>query len=96
MARLVFRRGEVEALAGKLDSLQHELSVDERALLIDIFEAAGDRVIRIQARGSDHREPTLPDLKDQLVKAFLPAEGNEFVLEFIERSARIGGEPFPH
>jgi hypothetical protein len=90
MEALVFSRREVEALARKLDSLQHELSVDERALLVAVFAAAKERVIRIQPKGPGESEPTSADLKEQLLRAFLPAEGDEFALGF---TYSITGDP---
>jgi len=92
MAGSVFSRGEVEALARKLDSLQHELSPDERALLVDIFSAARRSVIRIQPKGPPGPEPTSADLKEQLVNAFLPADVDQFIMGY---TSGITGEPGP-
>jgi hypothetical protein len=90
MADGVFSRGEVDALAEKLDSLRHELSPDERLLLIDIFAAAKHSVMSVQPPGPGEQEPTSADLKQQLVEAFLPHGVDHFVMRFI---GSITGEP---
>lgn len=75
MGELEFSRAEVENLAQKLDSPQLELSGKEKALLLAIFSAASDRV-----RPADTERPTLADLRDDLLKAFIP---EDTVCEFI-------------
>jgi hypothetical protein len=87
-----FSRRDVEALARKLDSLQHELSAHERELLVRVFAAAKSRVVVIQTEGSDGQEPTLADLKELILEAFLPTDGDELMFGLTDR---IGGEPFP-
>jgi hypothetical protein len=90
MTSLVFGRGEVKALARKLDSLQHELSDDERALLVAVFAAARDHLVLVQADGSGQPGPTSDDLAQQILNAFLPAEDGEFEL-VTEHPMRISG-----
>jgi hypothetical protein len=84
-----FSRDDVIALAAKLDSPQLRLKPEERALLIAVFAVARENVVRV-AIGPAQPEPTAADLKEQILSAFLPADGNEFVMF----PARISGDPF--
>jgi hypothetical protein len=67
MGELEFSRAEVENLAQKLDSPQLQLSGKEKALLLAIFSAASSRV-----RPVEEARPTLDDLRDDLLNAFIP------------------------
>jgi hypothetical protein len=80
MIELEFRRQDIEDLAGKLDSSQLQLSDHERALLIAIFAAARDRVRHNDAADPGKVEPTLGDLREQLLKAFIPGDAVDFIL----------------
>lgn len=76
MGELEFSRSEVENLAQKLDSPQLQLSEKERALLLAIFSAASNRV-----RPADAARPTLADLRDELLNAFIPEDSAaEFII----------------
>jgi hypothetical protein len=92
MVGFEFSRSEVEALASKLDSLQHELTAHEQALLVDVFALARSHVIPVQPRGPGEPEPTSVDLKEQILEAFLPEEGTEFIFQLMDK---ITGEPRP-
>jgi hypothetical protein len=91
MEGLQFSRDEVEALAGKLDALQHVLLPDERALLVAIFSVARENVLPV-AKHPVEAEPTAADLRQQILDAFLPADGSTFVMI----PARISGDPLEH
>jgi len=78
MSELEFNRAEIEALAGKLDSPQLQLSDRERTLLRAIFAAAGSQVHRLGAGGE--REPTLANLREELVNSFIPGDATEFTM----------------
>jgi hypothetical protein len=73
MIGLEFDRHEVDNLARKLDSLGKLLTESERRLLLAIFSAARDHVAVL--RPTEEPEPT--DLGDQILRAFIPAGGNE-------------------
>ena len=76
MGELEFTRAEVENLAQKLDSPQLQLSAKEKALLLAIFSAASNRV-----RPADTARPTLADLRDELLNAFIPEDSaSEFII----------------
>jgi hypothetical protein len=78
MSDLLFSRAEIEGLAQKLDSPQAQLSDREKQLLVAIFAAAGTEVRSISADSSDI---TVTDLRRQLLKAFIPDDGDDFVLK---------------
>ena len=80
MAELVFTRTEIEDLARKLASPQSQLSERERALLLAIFAAASRQVRPRHPEGSGRAEPTLANLREELVKAFIPGEAPEFTV----------------
>lgn len=79
MAELEFTRGEIDDLARKLTSPQLQLSERERALLLAIFSAACRQVQPKYPEGSG--EPTLADLREELVKAFIPWDVSEFTID---------------
>ncbi len=78
MSDLQFSRAEIEALAQKLDSLQAQLSEREKQLLLAIFAAAGSQVRSISA---DSSEITVAVLHSQLLKAFIPDDGDDFIIK---------------
>jgi hypothetical protein len=80
MAELEFTRREIEDLAGKLASPQSQFSERERALLLAIFTAAGGQVRPRHPEGSGRAEPTLANLREELVKAFIPGDAPEFTI----------------
>ena len=77
MSDLQFSRAEVEDLAQKLGSLQAVLEEREMLLLVAIF-ASARRDVRIISPDSGHMRVT--DLRDQLIKAFIPDDGSEFTI----------------
>ncbi|MGD0608487.1 MAG: hypothetical protein ABSA53_33475 [Streptosporangiaceae bacterium] len=79
MAELEFTRGEIDDLARKLTSPQLQLSERERALLLSIFSAACRQVRPRYPEGA--AEPTLADLREDLVKAFIPWDAAEFTID---------------
>jgi hypothetical protein len=79
MSDLQFSRAEIERLARKLDSQESQLTDREKQLLLAIFAAARKQVRSGEARDSGGG-PTLTSLREQLGKAFMPDEGNDFVL----------------
>jgi hypothetical protein len=86
MIGLEFDRHEVDNLARKLDSLGKQLTEPERRLLLAIFSAARDHVAVLRPR-EDQPEPA--DLHDQILGAFIPGDGVEFVIT----QHGIGHEP---
>jgi hypothetical protein len=78
MAELEFTRGEIDDLARKLTAPQLQLSERERALLLAIFSAACRQVQPKYPEGSG--ESTLADLREDLVKAFIPWDASEFTM----------------
>ena len=78
MSDLEFSRRDAEDLARKLDSAELRLSDKERVLLLAIFSAASGQVRRGDVEGADPGEPTLTDLREQLVKAFVPEEAPKY------------------
>ena len=82
MADLHFRRHDVDELARKLD--QADLTAGERELLLAIFSAAALRTEAAEPgsgqtlaeaelrRQRGEREPTLADLREELINAFIP------------------------
>ena len=81
MAELEFTRREVEDLARKLASLQSELSERELVLLVAIFSAASNRVRRSGAESPGQTGPTLDNLRQELVNAFIPGHAPDFVID---------------
>jgi hypothetical protein len=91
MAQSTFSREEIKGLVEKLSSSAFELSPRERALLLAIFSAASDHVTSVSpAEPSAYAEPTLSELKTQILNAFIPGEDNNFKIDF-----RIGIPPPP-
>ncbi len=89
MPDFTFDRHEIESLARKLDSLRSQLSEDERRLLLAVFSSARVHVsLRAPTERSDNEEPTLAELEQQILNAFIPGHGFEMVSEI-----RIGGDP---
>ena len=80
MSEVEFSRAEIEALAGKLDSPQLQLSERERTLLRAIFAAASSQVRRRGAEGSGETEPTLANLREELLNSFIPGDAAEFIM----------------
>jgi hypothetical protein len=78
VSELPFRRQEIEVLAQKLDSPQAQLSEREKKLLLAIFSAARSQVG--SSEDSGEVEITLTDLRGQLLNAFVPDEGIEFLV----------------
>jgi hypothetical protein len=76
MSDLQFSRAEIEGLAQKL--LQAQLSEREQQLLLAIFAVARTKVRSISA---DSSEITVADLRRQLLKAFIPDDGDDFTIE---------------
>ena len=82
MADLHFRRHDVDELARKLG--QADLTAGERELLLAIFSAAALRTEAAEPgseqtlaeaelrRQRGEREPTLADLREELIDAFIP------------------------
>jgi hypothetical protein len=86
MAEMEFSRGHVENLAAKLELLSDQLDEHEQRLLLTIFEAARDNVSpRFREQQT---EPTLANLQEQILNAFIPGEDNDFTIQF-----RIGRPP---
>jgi hypothetical protein len=83
MTKLEFTRRDVENLAEKLGSPQLGLSERERVLLLAIFSAASDRVRRADVEGYGKVELTLADLREQLVRAFIPGDSTDYSLEVL-------------
>jgi hypothetical protein len=81
MAELEFTRGEIDDLVRKLTSPQLQLSERERALLLAIFSAACRQVRPGYPEGSAAADPTLANLREDLVKAFIPWDAPEFTIE---------------
>ena len=79
MSELEFSRAEIEALAGKLDSPQLQLSERERTLLRAIFGAASSQVQRLGAAGE--RDATLANLREELLNSFIPGDATEFIIK---------------
>jgi hypothetical protein len=77
MSDLQFSRAEIDGLAQKLGSLQPELSEREQQLLVAIFAAARSEVRVISA---DSGDITVTDLRAELLKAFIPDDGSEFII----------------
>jgi len=77
MAELEFTRREIEDLARKLASPESQLSERERALLLAIFSAAGRQARPRYPEGSGRAELTLANLREELVKAFIPGDAPE-------------------
>ncbi len=77
MAELEFTRREIEDLARKLASPESQLSEQERALLLAIFSAAGRQARPRYPEGSGRAELTLANLREELVKAFIPGDAPE-------------------
>jgi hypothetical protein len=92
MADIVeFSRREIERLTQKLHAKATGLDRRERELLLAIFSAASAHVAPhkpAQAHGLE--EPSLADLKDQLLNAFIPGGDDKFIIV-----CRIGVNPFP-
>jgi len=79
MPSLGFSRQEIENLAEKLASLHAELSDCEWALLLAIFSAARDNVeVLAPAAGPAPSGPTLEDLREQIINAFIPGDDTIF------------------
>ncbi len=78
MSDLLFSRAEIEGLAEKLDSPQAQLSEREKRLLVAIFAAAGNKVSSISA---DSGDIIVTDLRSQLLRAFIPDEGEDYILK---------------
>jgi hypothetical protein len=78
MSVLRFNRAEIEGLAQKLASPQVGLAEHERLLLLAIFAAARNRVRSIEDSGEVGI--TLTDLREQLLNAFIPDDGIEFLI----------------
>jgi hypothetical protein len=78
MSDLQFSRAEIEGLALKLASPQAGLSEREKQLLLAIFAAARNQVWSSEDSGEAHI--TLTDLREQLLNAFIPDDGAEFVI----------------
>jgi hypothetical protein len=75
MNDLEFSRSDIVDLATKLDSLKTQLSDNERKLLLAIFSAASSQVWQLGSTAAAvPGEPTLTDLREQLIKAFIPAD----------------------
>jgi hypothetical protein len=77
MANLEFNQQELADLAGKLSTL--DLTDQERALLLAIFAAAAERVNQtdvgvatLPQAGETGEEPTVEDLQQQLLNAYIP------------------------
>jgi hypothetical protein len=82
---LEFSREQVEGLAARLASVK--LSEHERALLLAIFHAARDHVSLPKGEGREP-EPTLVNLQEQLVNAFVPETERARMIMY-----RIGSSP---
>jgi hypothetical protein len=80
MTELEFSRGDIEDLAQKLDSFRSQLSEREQKLLLAIFWAASDKVRHSPADEPDTTEVTITDLREQLLNAFIPDHGTEFMM----------------
>ncbi len=80
MPKLDFTREEIEELAQKLDSLQSQLSDRDRLLLLAIFAAASNQVWNKEEKGLGATEPTLADLRKELLNAFLPGNDHKFYI----------------
>jgi hypothetical protein len=74
MSDLQFSRAEIEDLVQKLGSLQAELTEREMQLLVAIFAAARNEVRSVSA---DSGDVTVTDLRRQLLKAFIPDDGED-------------------
>ena len=78
MSDLQFSRAEIEGLAQKLASQQAGLSEREMQLLLAIFAVAGTKVRSISA---DSGYIAVADLRRQLLRAFIPDDGDDFTIE---------------
>lgn len=93
MTNVPFSRQDIEGLAGKLDALQSQLSGSEQALLLAIFSAARDRVrIDLAEAGP---EVTPDDLRQQLLNAFIPGDGTDFIIADIKVGPGPGTQMTP-
>ena len=81
MGELEFSRGEVEDLAQKLTSPDLQLSTQEQALLLAIFSAASNQVRSSDAPPPVTGEPTLANLHEELINAFIPGDATEFIID---------------
>ena len=81
MGELEFSRAEVEDLAQKLTSPDLQLSAQEQALLLAIFSAASNRVRSSDAPPPVRGEPTLANLHEELINAFIPGDAPEFIID---------------
>jgi hypothetical protein len=90
MTNVPFSRQVIEELADKLDSLQSQLSDRERELLLAIFSAARDRVRPDHAEVGT--EVTQADLRGQLLNAFIPGAGTDFIIADIKVGPGPGGQ----
>jgi hypothetical protein len=80
-----FERREYEEVARKLDSL----SPRERALLLEVLSAARIHVrLHVPEASPDDPEPTVADLQQQILNAFIPGDGTDLVVY-----SRIGHDP---
>jgi hypothetical protein len=78
MSDLQFSWAEIDGLAAKLESLQGQLSEREMQLLLAIFAAARSQVRSVSADSSEIR---VADLRRQLLKAFIPDDGQDFTIK---------------
>jgi hypothetical protein len=94
MPSFEFSRQEGENLAQKLASFHAELSEREWALLLAVFSAARDNVeVVALAAGPGPTEPTLEDLREQIINAFIP--GNDIVVSVNIRIGHLTPPPPP-
>jgi hypothetical protein len=93
MTDVPFSRQDIEDLAGKLDSLQSQLSDSEQTLLLAIFSAARDRVRAGVAEAAP--EVTADDLRQQLLNAFIPGGGTSFIISDIKIGPGPGAQVLP-
>jgi len=79
MAELRFSRSDIESLVEKLSTLSLELSDREQLLLLAILSVAADHAS--QPASSDVPDgATLAELREQIVRSFVPGSSEEFLL----------------
>ncbi len=104
MEFIEFTRGEIADLATKISEVAHELTEQERQLLLAVFAAAADRaqavdvtrnLAELPAARFNPPEVTGEDLKQQLLGAYTPGQTFAEVTSGLQHSIKPGVHP-PH
>jgi hypothetical protein len=92
MAELRFSRNDVENLAAKLSPLIEELDREERRLLLAILSVAAEHAHEPPARVSADipDQPDLAELRELIIRSFVPDSDDEFALAVGRWPPRIG------